>query len=40
MLRTLLLVFAGALMLTGVQVFYDPRSGERRYVSDSQRPPA
>jgi hypothetical protein len=23
-----------------VQVFYDPRSGERRYVSDSQLPPA
>lgn len=22
-----------------VQVFYDPRSGERRYVRDSERPP-
>lgn len=22
-----------------VQVFYDPRSGERRYVGDSERPP-
>lgn len=23
-----------------VQVFYDPRSGERRYVSDSEQPPS